>query len=134
MGNGNTLVAFKINQQALLSNECLSIFSSWLNWREKQALFLEEASVDLSSKLSVTYGAHVNHYKSVHHSLFTLLVRIRYTWQVSKQISKLFSKSVSRYILFLAKLKGRWRSFFGECKKGGRFVRLPPKALGCYKR
>ena len=96
--------------------------------------FLEEASVDLSSKLSVTYGAHVNHYKSVHHSLFTLLVRIRYTWQVSKQISKLFSKSVSRYILFLAKLKGRGRSFFGECKKGGRFVRLPPKALGCYKR
>ena len=33
--------------------------------------FLEEASIDLSSKLSLTYGGNVNHYKSVHHPLST---------------------------------------------------------------
>ena len=43
---------------------------------------------------------------------------------------------VSRYILFLIKLKRRGRSFsfFGGYKKGGCIVRLPPRALGFHKR
>ena len=32
VGIGNTLAIFKLNQKAFLSNECLSIFSSWPNW------------------------------------------------------------------------------------------------------
>ena len=37
---------------------------------------LEGASIDLSSKLSLTSGGNVNHYKSVRHSLSTLPVGI----------------------------------------------------------
>ena len=36
--------------------------------------FLEGASIDLSSKLSLTYGGNVNHYKSAHHLFSTLPV------------------------------------------------------------
>ena len=38
---------------------------------------------------------------------------------------------VSRYILFLAKLKGKVQ---GWCKMGDHLMRLPPRALGCHKR
>ena len=36
---GNTLVTFKTNQEALLSNECPTIFCSWPNWKEKEDHF-----------------------------------------------------------------------------------------------
>ena len=38
--------------------------------------FLEGASIDLSSKVSLTYGGNVNHYKGVHHPFSTLPVGI----------------------------------------------------------
>ena len=40
---------------------------------------------------------------------------------------------VSRYILFLAKLKRR-KGLFGGCNKGGCIVRLPPRVFGCHKK
>ena len=46
--------------------------------------FLEGASLDLSSELSLTYEGNVNHYKSVHHPLSTLLVGIGNTLEVFK--------------------------------------------------
>ena len=36
--------------------------------------FLKWTSIDLSSKLSLTYGGNVNYYKSVHHPIRTLPV------------------------------------------------------------
>ena len=45
---------------------------------------LEEASTDLPSKLSLTYEGNVNHYKSNHHPLSTLPVRIGSTLAVFK--------------------------------------------------
>ena len=36
--------------------------------------FLKWSSIDLSSKLPLTYGVNVNHYKSVHHPVPTLPV------------------------------------------------------------
>ena len=64
VGIGNTLETFKTNQLALLSNECPS------KVREKD--FLKWTSIDLSSKLSLTYGANVTYYKSVRHPTPTL--------------------------------------------------------------
>ena len=40
MGIGNILAVFKINQSALLSNECPGIFSSWPNCRGEEGLFV----------------------------------------------------------------------------------------------
>ena len=37
---------------------------------------MELRSIDLSSKLSLTYGGNVDNYKSVHHSMPTLPVGI----------------------------------------------------------
>ena len=46
--------------------------------------FLEGASLDLSSELSLTYEGNVNHCKSLHHPLSTLLVGIGNTLEVFK--------------------------------------------------
>ena len=55
--------------------------------------FLKWASIDLSSKLSLTYGGNVNYYKSVHHPIL---------WQFSEQISKLsFQLSFQIYSLLV---------------------------------
>ena len=45
--------------------------------------------MDLSSKLSLTYGSNINYYKSVHHPI---LIRgnMKKSWKFSKQISQLF--------------------------------------------
>ena len=40
--------------------------------KEEGRSFLGEASIDSSSKLSLTYGVDINHYKSVLHPLSTL--------------------------------------------------------------
>ena len=90
-------------------------------------------SIDLSSKLSLTYGGNVNYYKSVHHPISILPVGTGTPWQFSKQISKLSFPLSSRYFLFLPKLKGKERpSLDGGCKKGDHIVRLSPRALVCH--
>ena len=43
--------------------------------RERKAFF-EGTSIDLSCKLSLTYGGNANRYASVHHSLPTLRIGI----------------------------------------------------------
>ena len=42
----------------------------------RRKVFLESKSIDLSSKLSLTYGGNINYYKSVHHHILTLPVGI----------------------------------------------------------
>ena len=68
--------------------------------------FLEWKDIDLSSKLSLTRGGNVNYNKSVHHPTATC---------GNREHPEKFENSpfslVSRYILFLAKLKERGRSF-----------------------
>ena len=46
--------------------------------------FLKRTSIDLSSKLSLTYGGNVNYYKSVHHPIPTLPVGTGNTLAVFK--------------------------------------------------
>ena len=51
-------------------------------WRKRA--FLEWASIDLSSKLSLICGDNVNYYKSVDHPIPTLPVGIGNTQAISK--------------------------------------------------
>ena len=97
---------------------------------------LERASIDLSSKLSLTCGGNVNHREGVHDPLSTLPVGIENTLAIfqNKSVSSSL-KLVSRYVFSLAKLKRRGKPIFGGGKKrgGGYIVRLHSKALSCYK-
>ena len=97
--------------------------------------FLKWKSIDLSSKLSLTYGGNVNYYKSVHHPIPILPVGTGTPWQFSKQISKLsFQLSFQIYSL-LAQTEGERKTFFGwRVQKGDHIVRLSPRALGCHER
>ena len=85
----------------------------------RRKAFLDWTSVDLSSKLSVTCGGNVNNYKSVHHPIPTLPLGIGNTLGIfeSKSVSSPFL-SVSRYILFLTKLKRRGRTFLEVARRG----------------
>ena len=110
-------------------------FKFWLRpWRRERP-FLERKSIDLSSKLSLPYGV-----------MLTILMfysacgNREYSGSFqNKSVSSSF-KWVSKYILSLAKLKGRRRPFFGGCKDGGNTSNAPralannPRVLGCYKR
>ena len=51
---------------------------------EGRSAFLEWAIIDLSSKLSLTYGSNVNYYKIVHHPIRTLPVGIGNTLAIFK--------------------------------------------------
>ena len=101
---GNTLVVFQRNQWALISNECPS--------EVKGKTFLEWASIGLSSKLSLTCEGNVNYYKSVHHLISALLGSFQ-----NKSVNSPFNW-VSRYILYLAKLKGRGKLFLEGARRG----------------
>ena len=104
---GNALITLKV----LLINECLSIFCSWSNWREKKGLFWMEKH----GKASLICGVNTNYYNSVHRSIPGR--------ENSKHPRNFQSKSVSsafiwvfRYILFLAKSREKVRLFFKDPK------------------
>ena len=84
--------------------------------------FLERARIDLSSKLSLTYGINVNHYKSVHHPLSNMPVRIGNTRQLSEQISKLFFQVSVQVYSLLSQTEGERKTFFRGWKKWGYIV------------
>ena len=78
---------------------------------------LEWKSIDLSSKLSLTCGGNVNYYKSVHHPIPTCENREHSENVQNKSVNSPFNW-VSRYILFLAKLKRRRRPFLEGARRG----------------
>ena len=95
--------------------------------KREERPFLEGESVDL-------YGGNVIHYKNVHHSISTLPMGIGNTLAVFKtnQQSPLLNEWPG--------LLPSWQNRRGEecsfwtVQKGGSIVRLPPRAIGCYKR
>ena len=91
--------------------------------------FLKWKSIDLSSKLSLTYGGNVNYYKGVHHLIPILPVGTRTPWQFSKQISKLsFQLSFQIYSL-LAQTEGERKTFFGwRVQEGGLHCEIIPES------
>ena len=90
--------------------------------------FLKWKSIDLSSKLSLTYEGNVNYYKSVHHPIPILPVGTGTPWQFSKQINKLsFQLSFQIYSL-LAQTKGERKTFSGwRVQKGGPHCEIIPQ-------
>ena len=121
MGIGNTIVAFKTNQLALLSNEYQKYYLPGQNEvKGERRPFLDGASIDLSSKLSLIYGSNVNHYESLHHPLSILPVAIgKLSFQISVQVYSLLSQT-----------EGERK----RLQKEGGIMTLPSTALGCYKR
>ena len=98
----------------------------------RRKALLEWASTDLSSKLSLTCARNVNYYKGAHHPIPTLPVRIGNIFQ--KHISELFFQLSVQVYSLLGQDEVEREAYFGGCKKGGRIVRLPRRALGCDKR
>ena len=80
-------------------------------------IFLEWKSIDLSYELSFICGGNVNYYKSVHHPIPTREDREHSGNFKNKSVSSTFNW-VSRYILFLSKLKGKRRPFLEAARRG----------------
>ena len=83
----------------------------------RRKAFLEWKSIDLSYELSLTCGVNVNYYKSVHHPIPTRENRKHPGNFQNKSVNSAFNW-VCRYILFLAKLKGRGRPFLEGPRRG----------------
>ena len=54
--------------------------------------------------------------------------------QFSKEVSKLSFNLSDQVYSLLGQTEEKMRAFSGGCKKRGRIVRLPPRALGFHKR
>ena len=83
----------------------------------RRKVFLEWKSIDLPYELSLTCGGNVNYYKSVHYPIPTCEKREHPGNFQNKSVSSAFNW-VSRYIIFLAKLKGRRRAFLEGARRG----------------
>ena len=94
----------------------------------KRKAFFEWKIIDISFELSLTCGVNVNYYKSVHHPIPTRENREHPGNFQNKSVSSAFNW-VSRYILFLAKLKGRGRPFLEGLRKGATLWDYPQKHL-----
>ena len=97
----------------------------------RRKAFSERKSIYLSSKQFRTCWGNVNYYKSVYHPITTRGNREHPGNFQNKSVSLPFNW-VSRYIIFLAKLKIRGRPFLEGARRGC-VVRLPQRPLGCYK-
>ena len=96
---------------------CMFCFVTFCNFLNLLIWILNCSKCVLSSKLSLTCGGNVNHYKNVHHPIPTCGNREHPDNFQNKSVSSPFSW-VSRYFLFLAKLKGRGRIFLKGAKRG----------------
>ena len=94
----------------------------------RRKTFLEWKRIDLSYKLSLTCGGNVNYYKSVHHPIPTRENREHPGNFQNKSVSSAFNW-VSRYILFLAKLKGKGRPSLEGPKSGATLWDYPQEHL-----
>ena len=94
----------------------------------RKKAFLKWASIDVSSKLSLACGGYVNYYKSAHHSSPARGDREYPGNSQSKLVNSPFNW-MSRYILFLAKLKGRGRNFLKGARRGATLWNYPQEHL-----
>ena len=84
-------------------NKCPSIFYSWPNWGRRKAFF-EWTRIDLASKPSLTFGGNVNYYKCLSSYSYSACGNREHRGNIRGNIRSPFNW-VSRYILFLSKLK-----------------------------
>ena len=83
----------------------------------RRKVFLEWKSIELTYELYLVCGGNVNYYKKVHYPIPTCGNRELTGNFQNKSVSPTFNW-VSRYILFLAKLKGRGRPFLEGPRRG----------------
>ena len=118
--------------------------SSSFKWVPKYILFLanlREEGRSFWSGQSYTYPLNYLLHVGLMFAIIKVLIILfllcpweqRTPWQFLKQISKL-SFQLSVLVYYLLGQAEEKKAFFGGCKKGGRIVRLPPRALGCHKR
>ena len=132
-GNGEYLLSFQ-NKPASSSFKWVPKYILFLaKLKGKGRPFLEWTSIYLSSKLSLTCGDILTISK-IFVTLFLLCPANREHLRnfQNKSVSSLFDW-VSRYILFLAKLKKRGRPFFESARKDWH-CEINPRALGCHKK
>ena len=98
MGIGNTLVVSKQISKMFFQISA-QVYSVPDQIAGKRKAFLEWTSIDLSFRLSLTCGRNVHYYKSVHHPILALPVRIgktlaifetNFSVQLSVQVHFLF--------------------------------------------
>ena len=94
----------------------------------RRKALLEWKSIDLSYELSLTCGGNVNYYKSIHHPIPTRENKEHPGDFQNKSVSSAFNW-VSRYILFLVKLKGRGRPFLEGARRGTTLWYYPQEYL-----
>ena len=94
----------------------------------RRKAFLEWKSIDLSSKLSLTCGGNVSYYKSVHRPIPTYGNREHPGNFRNKSVSFPFNW-VSRYMLFLAKLKGKGSPFLNGARREATLWDYPQEHL-----
>ena len=120
------------------------LISSFLKWVPKYILFLAKLKREgrpfwngKAQNYPMNYLLHVdgnvNYYKSVHHPIPTRENREYLGNFQNKSVSSAFNW-VSRYILFLAKLKRRRRPFLKSARRTITLWDYPPRALGCHER
>ena len=116
------------------------LLSSSFKQVSKYILFLDKLKIEgrpfwnlCVDFTSLTCGDNVKYYKSVHLPISNLENSEHPGNFENKSVSSPFIW-VSRYILFLAKLKGRGMPYFKGCNKRDCILRLPLRALGCHKR
>ena len=103
--------------------------SAQVKWDRRPFWSGQEVLIYPLNYLLPTYRGNVNYYKSVHHPIPTLGNRKHPGHFQNKSVNSTFN-CVSRYILFLPKLKRKERPFLDGCKKGDHIARL---SLGWYK-
>ena len=99
-------------------------------------IFLDWKSIGLSSKLPFTCVGNIKYYKSVHHSIPTRGIGNILAIFKKKSVSSHFSW-VSRYIIFLTKLKRKGRpslELWRVQEWGGILWDYPRRAFRCHKR
>ena len=116
-------------------NKAVSSSFKWVPNEVREKAFLKWKKIDFSSKLSLHMDVMLTIIKVfIIPFLFCLWEQEHLGNFPNKSVSSPFNW-VSRYILFLPKLKGKERPFLdGGCKKGDHIVRLSPRALGCHER
>ena len=79
-------------------------------------------SIDISSKLSLTYGGNVNYYKSVHHPIPTLPVGTGGTlsiFKINQYINSPFNCVYFQIYSLLVQTEEERETFFGKVQEGG---------------
>ena len=120
--------------KAVTSKQLFSQMSAQVRWEGRSFWSGQEAYIYSLNYLLPTYRGNVNYYKSVRHPIPTLPfgnreVTAPSVFKINQYINSPFNW-VSRYVLFLPRLKGKERPFFDGCKKGYHIAIL---SLGWYK-